>query len=109
MYFHVDLAIEEIQLIIGEVRSSLSHFFTKLNILALGRLSPSVIAPRYLKEFLFYIRSKLPPTVKLPNNPDIDLWMFYKYLECTTVVEDDHLLIIVPIPFLDGYFTFDVY
>lgn len=109
MYFQVDLAIEEIKLIIGEVRSSINHFFTKLNILALGRLSPSVIAPRFLKEFLLYIRSKLPPTVKLPNNPDIDLLMFYKYLECTTVVEDDHLLIIVHIPFLDGYFTFDVY
>lgn len=109
MYFQVDLALEEIKLIVMELRSSLNHFFVKLKILALGRLSPSVIAPRDLKELLLDIRGKLPPTVKLPNNPDIDLWIFYKYLECTTIVEDDHLLVIVHIPLLDGYSTFDVY
>lgn len=92
IYLQLDLALEEIKLIIREVRSSLNKFFAKLNILSLGRLSLSVIAPRDLKELLLEIRSKLPPTVKLPNNPDTDLWVFYKYLKCTTVVEDDHFM-----------------
>lgn len=91
MYSQLDIAVEEIKLIIGDVRSSLNHFFSKLNMLALGRLSPAVISPRDLKEVLLDIKSKLPPTVKLPNNPEIDIWVFYKYLECSTIVENDHL------------------
>lgn len=67
------------------------------------------MAPQDLKSLLLSIKTKLPRTLRLPGNPDEDLWSFYKFLTCTSTTEDNKLLIILSIPLLDAQDTYSIY
>lgn len=51
----------------------------------------------------------MPRTLRLPRNPDKDLWSFYKFLTCTSTTENYKLLIILSIPLLDAQDTYSIY
>ena len=75
----------------------------------MGRLSPSIISPSNLRQLLLDVKARLPTTLKLPNDPQVDLWFFYKHLTCITVLETDTILIVISIPLLDLNGKFEVF
>lgn len=101
-YLKINRAVQEVQEMTAEVRHHVEHLYIQLNALALGHLTPSIMAPQDLKSLLLSIKTKLPRTLRLPGNPDEDLWSFYKFLTCTSTTEDNKLLIILSIPLLDA-------
>ena len=77
--------------------------------LSLGHLSPSTITPANLKLLLNEIQDRLPKFLELSEDPNTDLWFFYRFLTCTTVLYDDKILVIISIPLLDSNNRFEVY
>lgn len=67
------------------------------------------MTPQDIKSLLLSVKTKLPRTLRLPGNPDEDLWSFYKFLTCTSTTEDNKLLIILSIPLLDAQDTYSIY
>ena len=65
------------------------------------KLSPNTIEPNEMKQVLKNIETRLPNSYGLPANPDTDLWTFYKLLSCSTLMEDNRIIMIVPIPLID--------
>lgn len=108
-YLRINRAVQEIQVMTSEVRTHVEHLYIQLNALAIGHLTPSIMAPHDLKDLLLTIKTKLPRTLRLPGNPDEDLWSFYKFLTCTSTTADNKLLIILSIPLLDAQETYHVY
>jgi uncharacterized coiled-coil protein SlyX len=108
-YLRINRAVEEVQMMTAEVRSHVEHLYIQLNALAIGHLTPSIMAPSELRSLLLTIKTKLPRTLQLPGNPDTDLWSFYKFLTCTSTTHDNKLLIILSIPLLDAQETYLIY
>jgi hypothetical protein len=73
----------------------------KLNMLSMGHLSPSVIDPNNLRILLSDIKSKLPSHLRLPKDEKRDIWQYYQFLTCSTVLEKDRILVILNVPLMD--------
>ena len=43
----------------------------------------------------------------LPNDPDSEIWSYYEFLSCATVLEGQHLLTYIKLPLLDGHSKFE--
>ena len=101
IYTELDFALSEAKELVSLARDQAQHLKLQLNLLSLGHLSPSVISPFKLKELLLEIQEKLDPKVKFPFDSRSGLWDFYKTLTCTTLIENDSLVIVMAIPLID--------
>jgi hypothetical protein len=108
-YLRVNKAVEEVQVMTSEVRVQIEHLYIQLNALALGHLTPSIMAPGELRSLLLDIKTTLPRTLQLPGNLDSDLWSFYKFLKCTSTTHNNQLLIVLSVPLLDARETYMIY
>lgn len=109
LYSQLDLILSDIKDALQRAMFYLENLRLELNMLSLDHLSPSTITPGSLKSLLIQIKTKLPSTLKLPEDPEADIWYFYRTLTCTTVLENDKILILINIPLLDYNGEFDVY
>ena len=81
----------------------------KLNMLSMGHLSPRVIDLNNLRILLSDIKSKLPPHLRLPKDEKRDIWQYYQFLTCSTVLEKDRMLVILNVHLMDLTGKFDIY
>ncbi|CAC5398014.1 unnamed protein product [Mytilus coruscus] len=108
-YVQLDLITGELKLLMQKAMFYLEHLGSQLNMLSLGHLSPSTITPTNLKRLLNEIKNKLPRYLDLSEDPNSNLWFFYRLLTCTTVLYDDKILAIISLPLLDSNNRFEVY
>lgn len=80
---------------------SLNHLELQLNLLSLGHLSPSIIAPHDLRRMLRSVSQALPDKFKLASEPDKDIWHYYRILSCSTLFDKRSIVIVVEVPLLD--------
>jgi len=79
----------------------------QLNMLSLGHMSPSLITPGNLRTLLTDIKHRLHVQLRLPGDEIKDLWQFYKCLTCSTVLEENRIMIIISLPLISG--IYDIY
>lgn len=108
-YVQLDLITGELKLLIQKAMTYLEHLASQLNMLSLGHLSPSVITRTNLKQLLKEISDRLPRYLELFGNPNEDMWFFYRFLTCTTILYDDKILTVILIPLLDANNRFEIY
>ena len=77
MYLQLDLIIDEVKQMAQRAMFFLEILRLQLNLLSSGHLSPSIKSPTNLRALLLDIQAKLPTTLKLPNDPQKDLWYFF--------------------------------
>ena len=75
-YLQIDVVVEEIKQVISRVMMYLEHLQIQLNMLSLGRLAPSAITPQNLNALLKQIESESEPPLRLPGDPNNDIWIF---------------------------------
>ncbi|CAC5365680.1 unnamed protein product [Mytilus coruscus] len=90
-------------------RVKYQHIKDQLSILSLGHLSPSTITPNNLQGLLIEIKDKLPKYLELTNDPKENLWFFYRFLTCSTILYDSRILVVISIPLLDSNNKFEIY
>ena len=101
VYAHMDLILGGIRVDLQRGNLYLGNLRLELNMLSLNHLSPSLITPKDLKRLLTQIKAKLPPTLKLPEDHRSNIWYYYHTLTCTTILEDDRIVVVMSIPLLD--------
>ncbi|MET0106093.1 MAG: hypothetical protein ABW072_13270, partial [Sedimenticola sp.] len=109
LYAQMDLILTGIRDAIQRGTLYLQNLRLELNMLSLGRLSPSSITPKNLRKLLIQIRSKLPSTLKLPEDPRSNIWYFYRTLICTTILDDDKIIVVITVPLLDFTGEYEVF
>lgn len=109
LYVQLDLITGELRLLIQKAMFYAEHIKSQLNMLSLGHLSPSTITPGNLKVLLNEIKDNLPKYLELTEDPNKNLWFFYRFLTCTTVLHDSQILVIISVPLLDSNNKFEVY
>ena len=109
LYVKLDLITSEVKVMIERARFYFEHLSSQLNMLSLGHLSPSTITPTAFRNLLFDIQAKLPAYLKLPKDPFKELWAFYQFLTCTTLLYDKQIFVIISVPLLDFNKRFEVF
>ena len=101
LFSRLDLAVQGIKPAIQRSLYYFSHLQVHFNALSMQKLSPNTIEPKEMKQVLKDIETRSPNSYGIPSDPDKDLWTFYKLLSCSTLMEDNRIIIIVPIPLID--------
>ena len=109
VYAQMDLIISGIKDAILRANFYLEKLRLELNMLSLNHLSPSLITPENLKQLLLEVKTKLPYSLKLPEDPVNNIWYFYRTLICKTVLDSDKLLVIINLPLLDQNGEYEVF
>ena len=100
-YVEMDTLVPDVREVITRMSIYLEHLQLQINMLAIGRLTPSTVTPSNLRKLLIEIKQRLKPPMKLSRNPESEIWHFYRYLTCSTIFQDNKILTIVPVPLLD--------
>ncbi|CAC5408705.1 unnamed protein product [Mytilus coruscus] len=108
-YLHMDMIIGEIKDLMNIAGDYLNHLQLQLNMLSLGHMSPSLISLGNLRVLLTDIKRRLPATLKIPGDEIKDIWNFYKFLTCSTVLDENRIIIIITLPLLDIRDSYAIY
>ena len=81
----------------------------RFNALSLGHVSTTLISPRDLQRLLLDIKSKLPPYLQLTQDPKKDIWTYYRFLTCATVLSENQMLVIVSLPLVNIHHKYYIY
>ena len=77
--------------------------------LSSGKLSPALIDPTHFQRELTSIQQKLPPSIKLPEDPRENVWHYYKYLTVNYIPFVDKIIILVKTPLVDSQSALNLY
>ena len=80
IYSQIDIILSEIKDTVQRVTFYLENLRLELNMLSLNHLSPSTITPKNLRKLLLDIKTRLPSSLKLPEDPMANIWYFYQTL-----------------------------
>ena len=83
------------------VHMALSYLELQLNLLSVGHLSPSIIAPHNLRGLMHSIAQTLPDNFKLASDLDKDIWYYYRILSFRTLFDSKSIVVVVDIPLVD--------
>ena len=109
IYSQIDIILSEIKDTVQRATFYLENLRLELNMLSLNHLSPSTITPKNLRKLLLDIKTRLPSSLKLPEDPMANIWYFYQTLTCKTILDGDKVLVIISVPLLDFHGEFEVY
>ena len=109
IYSQTDIILSEIKDSVQRATFYLENLCLVLNMLSLNHLSPSTITPKNLRKLLLDIKTRLPSSLKLPEDPMANIWYFYQTFTCKTILDGDKVLVIISIPLLDFHGEFVVY
>ena len=108
-YFQINNFMAEIKRSVMAAKFYIDELQLKFGMLSLGHLSTSLIAPKRLQNILADIKGRLPPHLQLTHDPIKDIWTFYRYLTCTTVISTEHVLVIVSLPLVNVNHKYVIY
>ncbi|CAG2242291.1 unnamed protein product [Mytilus edulis] len=109
IYAKLDVITSEMKLMVQRATFYFVHLNSQLNMLSLGHLSPSTINPTSFRFLLTEIQSQLPAYLKLPKDPIKDLWAYYQFLTCTTLIYERKIFVVISVPLLDYNNKFEVF
>ena len=74
-------------------------------------MNPLIIPPDTLRKVLAKVKKDMNrnPRLKLPEDPNLNIWNYYTIMKITPVVMDDFLLILLTIPLTDQSLEMDLY
>ena len=98
VFAKVNMVIAEIRTAIGWSFYYLPNFKMQINALSMRKLTPNIINPQEFTLVLKDIETQLPNSFGLPVDIAVELWSLYKNLVCQTMMQDNRILIIIPIP-----------
>ena len=82
-----------------------------LRVLSTRQVNPLMIPPDTLRKVLAKVKKDMNrnPRLKLPEDPNLNIWNYYTIMKITPVVMDDFLLILLTIPLTDQSLEMDLY
>ena len=82
-----------------------------LRVLSTRQVNPLIIPPDTLRKVLAKVKKDMNrnPRLKLPEDPNLNIWNYYTIMKITPVVLDDFLLILLTIPLTDQSLEMDLY
>ena len=108
-----DIRINLVKLILGimSLEQNVNAVYEYLRILSTRQVNPLIIPPDTLRKVLAKVKEDINrnPRLKLPEDPNLNIWNYYTIMKITPIVMDDFLLILLTIPLTDQSLEMDLY
>ena len=108
-----DIRINLAKLTLGIVslEQNVNAVYEYLRVLSTRQVNPLMIPPDTLRKVLARVKEDMNrnPRLKLPEDPNLNIWNYYTIMKITPIVMDDFLLILLTIPLTDQSLEMDLY
>ena len=108
-----DIRINLAKLTLGimSLEQNVNAVYEYLRVLSTRWVNPLIIPPDTLRKVLAKVKEDMNrnPRLKLPEDPNLNIWNYYTIMKITTIVMDDFLLILLTIPLTDQSLEMDLY
>ena len=108
-----DIRIELAKLTLGvmNLEQNINVIYKYMRVLSARQVNPLVIPPDSLRKVLTRVKDdmKRNPRLRLPEDPNTNIWNYYTIMKITPVVMNNFLLIILTIPLTDQSLEMDLY
>ena len=106
-----DIRIVLAKLTLGVMSLEQNAIYEYMRVLSSRQVYPLIIPPDSLRKVLARVKEamKRNPRLRLPEDPNINIWNYYTIMKIIPVVMDDFLLIILTIPLTDQSLEMDLY
>ena len=93
------------------LQSDTESLFEYMRALASQELNPMIIPPDILKDILHKIEMdiKSRARLKLCEDPETNIWSFYRTIKLTPIVLEDYLMLILTVPLVDQSLLMNLY
>ena len=101
IYLELTQAIQHSRQVLHDISLIFHRLTLTIDMLTSQTFSPSVVRPDKLRNILKEIRKHLPKTLKLPVNPDKNIWPFYKMMTVDAHIHNVTIFLILKIPLIN--------
>ena len=109
MHTEILIHIQKLDKAINKLNSDLRIMEDYLTMFNTGSLNPNVIDPKLLTRELLSIQKQLPPGLNLLEDPNENIWHYYKFLSITHTTHNDKIIMLIKIPLIDQDSSLDLY
>ena len=104
-------AVSRLMLGLITLRQNVDGVYEFMRVLATYRVNSVMISPYSLRHLLEQVKEdmKRNPRLRLPEDPDENIWSYYSLMRVTPVVMEHFLAVILTIPLLDISLQMNVY
>ena len=108
-----DVRINLAKLILGimSLEQNVNAIYEYMRVLSSRQVNPLIIPPDALRKVLAKVKEDMNrnPRLRLPEDPNLNIWNYYTIMKITLIVMDDFLLILLTIPLTDQSLEMDRY
>ena len=107
----VRIRLAKLTLGIMNLEQNVNAIYEYLRILSTKQVNPLIIPPDTLRKVLAKVKEDMNrnPRLKLPEDPNLNMWNYYTIMKITPIVMGDFLLILLTIPLSDQSLEMDLY
>ena len=111
LFLDAQVVIDRLQVGLLTMRSNVEQVYKYLRVMASNKIDPVMIPPSPLRGLLKNIEEEMRynPRLKLPYDPDTEVYMFYSIVQITPVVVEDTLVMLLTIPLMDKSLKLNIY
>ena len=111
LFLDAQVVIDRLQVGLLTMRSNVEQVYKYLRVMASNKIDPVMIPPSPLRRLLKNIEEEMRynPRLKLPYDPDTEVYMFYSIVQITPVVIEDTLVMLLTIPLMDKSLKLNIY
>ena len=86
-----------IRSLLGQMNTDTAQIKVYHNIHITGKLTPSITDPIHLRQELLRIKQLLPTRLSLPEDPNTNIWHYYRFLTVSPVTHGNKLVLMIRI------------
>ena len=107
----IRINLAKLTLGIMTLEQNVNAVYKYLRVLSTRQVNPLIIPPDTLRKVLAKVKEDVNrnPRLKLPEDPNLNIWNYYTIMKITPIVMDDFLLILLTIPLTDQSLEMDLY
>ena len=107
----IRIVLAKLTLGVMSLEQNVNAIYEYMRILSSRQVNPLIIPPDSLRKVLARVKEdmKRNPRLRLPEDPNINIWNYYTIMKITLVMMDDFLLIILTISLTDQSLEMDLY
>ena len=104
-------ALSRLTIGILALQQNVEGIYEYMRVLATYKVNPVMIPPYVLRQVLKGVHEdmKRNPRLRLPEDPDKNIWTYYTIMRVTPVIMENFLVIILTLPILDTSLQMNVY
>ena len=93
------------------LRNNIEVIYGHLSVMASHEVNPVMIPPPQLRELLKEVQEEMKqnPRLKLPYDPQREIYHFYEVMKVTPIIVEDVLTMILTIPLIDKSLGMNIY